>query len=125
MVGVIWIIQVVHYPSFLWVDRKHFQSFAQFHTNRITPVVLPLMVTELGSACGLVLRSDSIHSAAVANVASIVLIWLWTFFVSVPCHEKLAAEGWEEDTVRWLIHSNWLRTALWTGRGMLLLLSSS
>ena len=125
MVGVIWIIQLVHYTAFLWVSKKHFKDFSRFHANSITPIVLPLMVTELGSACGmLLLNADPYHSVDVINVASIVVIWLWTFLVSVPCHDKLAAFGWEEDTIRWLIRSNWLRTVLWTGRGTALLRAS-
>lgn len=123
MVGVIWIIQLVHYPAFLWIDRVHFKAFSRFHADSITPVVLPLMVTELGSACGLLLLHN-VSALGMINVASIVVIWLWTFFVSVPCHEKLAAEGWQEDTIRWLIHSNWMRTALWTSRGAALLAAS-
>jgi hypothetical protein len=134
MVGVIWIIQLVHYPAFLWVDRKRFREFSRFHADSITPVVLPLMVTEAGSACGLLWnawkRLDGSTDAAgllnlqLLNVASVAVVWLWTFVVSVPCHERLASEGWDESTIRWLIRSNWVRTFVWTGRGLLLFTSS-
>ena len=121
MLGVIWIIQLVHYPSFLWVDKKKMREFSRFHADSITPVVLPLMVTELGSACGLLYFGGAISTAGLLNVASIAIIWLWTFLVSVPCHERLSAEGWDVGTVRWLIRSNWLRTVVWSSRSAVLL----
>jgi hypothetical protein len=123
---VIWTIQLVHYPSFLYVDKQRFQDFSKFHADAITPIVLPLMFVELISACVLLVNSENYGSYSTnccINVASIAAIWAWTFVVSVPCHERLSAKGWHEPTVVWLINSNWIRTVLWSMRSAVLLSS--
>ena len=100
----IWIIQILHYPSFLFVDQTRFSHFEQFHTKRITYIVLPLMIAELG----LVIFH---FRPLVFGIVS--LIWLSTFFLQVPCHEKLK-RGFDEKVIRKLILTNWIRTLLWT-----------
>ena len=102
--GVIWIVQLVHYPAFSWVRQREFAAFARFHADGITPVVLPLMLAEAATAW---------H---VWNVASIGLVWGATFALSVPCHERLSARGWHAATHARLVRTNWLRTAVWTAR---------
>jgi hypothetical protein len=45
----------------------------------------------------------------------VIALWLSTFLIQVPLHETLSSE-WSEETIRELIHSNWIRTTLWTLR---------
>ena len=47
MVGVIWVIQLVHYPSFHFIELKQYTTFQRFHMSRISYVVIPAMLTEL------------------------------------------------------------------------------
>ena len=100
----IWIIQILHYPSFLFVDRTRFSLFEQFHTKRISYIVLPLMIAELGLVI--------FHFRPIV-FGIVSLIWLSTFFLQVPCHEKLK-RGFDEKVIRKLILTNWIRTILWT-----------
>jgi hypothetical protein len=57
--------------------------------------------------------------AAVLGVVLIVLIWLSTVLLQIPCHTQLL-DGFDEATYRRLVSSNWIRTILWTGRGGLM-----
>lgn len=50
MVGLIWPIQVVHYPLFSSVGAEQFQEYSEDHQRLITYLVLPLMFVELGTA---------------------------------------------------------------------------
>ncbi len=100
----IWIIQILHYPSFLYVDKGQFHSFELFHTKRITIIVAPLMILEL------ILGILNFH---IISSGIIVLIWLSTFFIQVPCHDKLKL-GYDKQIIEKLIRSNWIRTILWT-----------
>ena len=50
MTGVIWIIQVVHYPLYRRVGADAFADYEREHCARIAFVVLPLMVAELACA---------------------------------------------------------------------------
>ena len=44
LTGVIWTIQIVHYPSFHYIDKLSFVNFHQFHERRISIIVMPLMM---------------------------------------------------------------------------------
>lgn len=102
----IWIIQILHYPSFLYIDKTQFHSFELFHTKRITFIVAPLMILEL------IIGIFHFHFI---TTGIIVLIWLSTFFIQVPCHDKLKL-GYDKKIIEKLIHSNWIRTILWTAK---------
>jgi hypothetical protein len=49
----------------------------------------------------------------------VMLIWLVTFFVSVPIHNELIT-GLRHELVSRLVATNWLRTITWTLRTILL-----
>ena len=36
MIGVIWVVQLVHYPSFHYIDRNRYGLFQQFHMRYIS-----------------------------------------------------------------------------------------
>lgn len=55
MTGVIWFVQVVHYPLFAAVGRKGFAAFEASHRRLTTWVVAPLMLVELVCAAWLAL----------------------------------------------------------------------
>lgn len=119
MVGLIWIVQVVHYPLFAKVGGDSFPEYQRSHTTLITFVVMPLMLTELGSAvalCALPLPLYA-HQMAVIGTALLGIIWLSTFLVQVPLHDALL-KGFVSTTHKKLVRTNWVRTIAWTLRGI-------
>src|SRR4051812_5417580 len=50
MTGVIWFVQVVHYPLFASAATTQFQAYQRTHTRLTTHVVAPAMLAELASA---------------------------------------------------------------------------
>jgi len=125
MTGLIWVIQLVHYPLFLHVGRLDAAAYQQYqfsHMRRISWIVGPVMLVELATA-GLLLayRPEGVSAALMwVNLALLGLIWLSTATLQGPCHHRLS-RGFEPDHVRRLVRSNWLRTVLWTTRAILLL----
>lgn len=119
LTGLIWTIQRVHYPSFIYIDNKDYLDFQYFHMRRITQIVAPLMLTEL--ALSLVnLYKSSFEALFIINTALVVLIWLNTFFWNIPLHKKLTLKK-EPLIIKELVISNWPRTILWTIKSLLLL----
>jgi hypothetical protein len=51
----------------------------------------------------------------------LLAVWGSTFLLQVPCHERLSA-GWDEAVHARLVATNWIRTAGWTLRLVLLAL---
>lgn len=126
MFGVIWIVQIVHYPLFSGVGREGWAAYEAAHQVRITWIVGPAMVLELATAAWLVLDPPEAFPAWAlwAGAAAIGLIWASTAFLSVPAHNALSA-GWNADAHARLVGTNWIRTALWTVRAGLVLWMAS
>jgi len=122
MVGLIWFVQVVHYPLFAGVGNLEFPSYEQRHTARTTWVVAPPMLIQGGTAVLLIWFSP-ISVAAWSLWTGLGLLgicWLSTAFIQVPCHESLS-KVFDPLIHQRLVWTNWLRTAAWTLHGVLVL----
>mgnify|MGYP006269570729 CR=1 FL=1 len=118
MTGIIWFVQVVHYPLFLGVGADVFAAYEARHRALTFWVVAPLMLAELGS--GLILLWLDGAPWTWLGAGLIGLNWASTFFIQVPLHARLDA-GYQQKYIRRLVNSNWLRTAAWSARAGLLL----
>ena len=110
--GLIWVIQLVHYPSFSYIEQSRFLNFHQHHTQSITIIVAPLMLLELGLAAWLAYNSGFNWRETIPFVL-VLLIWVSTVFIQIPIHQKLA-EGKNLELIQKLVLTNWIRTVLWT-----------
>jgi len=108
--GLIWVVQLVHYPTFEFIDNQNFTAFHQHHTSSITLIVMPLMLSELGLSIYLTKLEPTTYLGPLILVG---LIWLSTFCIQVPIHNAL---GNEKDSflIQKLVNTNWIRTILWT-----------
>lgn len=125
MVGIIWFVQVVHYPLMERVGEEQFCHYERDHLRRTMVVVAPLMFTELGTALLLlIVRPTPVPLApCLAGIVLLVLIWVISLWHR-PLHRQLAI-GYRPDLIRRLARSNWLRTLAWTARGLLVLWMAS
>lgn len=121
MAGLIWFVQVVHYPLMGVVPASGFSEYSAAHQRRTTWVVGPVMLVEAGSSLLLVLMP---HEQIVGMPARwiglglLAVIWVSTFVLQVPLHAKLA-RGFDRGVWLRLVSTNWLRTVAWTGRGVI------
>jgi hypothetical protein len=117
LTGLIWVVQLVHYPLFAHVAPDAFPGFARDHGRRITWIVAPAMAAELltGLWLPLALPPGGQRTAAVLGAALIALIWISTAAVQVPCHRRLG-RGFDAAAHARLVRSNWVRTVAWTAR---------
>ncbi len=124
MFGLIWFVQVVHYPLFLQVGPAQFPAYEAAHASRTTYVVAPLMLLELASSLALLLpgwRPAAVGAfEAWAGALLVAVIWLSTALLQVPLHNQLQA-GYSAELIRRLVATNWIRTAAWTARAILIL----
>lgn len=109
--GLIWTVQRLHYPSFSYISQKSFIDFEQFHCQRITPIVAPMMLTEL--CLSLYLFWSQGGSLRLINLFLVTFIWTITYLVSVPCHQKLEL-GYDQQVMSRLLWSNSLRSLAWS-----------
>ncbi len=124
MFGLIWFVQIVHYPLFLAVGQTQFPAYEAAHANRTGYVVAPLMLLELGSALAMLLprfRPAGVSlTGAWLGAALVGVIWLSTACVQVPLHNRLH-HGYSTEAIGRLVATNWVRTAAWTWRTGLVL----
>lgn len=120
MAGLIWFVQVVHYPLFGAVGRDGFAAYERRHQRRTAWVVGPVMLMELVTGVMLVVdRPDHVSGWAVwAGLGLLGLIWLSTAALQVPRHRQLET-GYDAGAHRALVATNWFRTIAWTARGVL------
>lgn len=122
LVGLIWTIQVVHYPLFGAVGEAGFVDYQVKHQAFITPVVGPPMIIEIVTAILLVSFCPTVipKRTAILGVVLVVVIWLSTAFIQVPCHNELTT-GFNASVHDRLVASNWIRTIAWSLRGGLVI----
>ena len=122
LIGVIWFVQIVHYPLFNKVGIEHFRLYEIHHTRLTTLVVGPPMLVEMISAIWLVLEPPLyVEQWEIWGALSLLLlVWVSTVFLQVPQHKVLTL-GFHQKVYERLVTSNWLRTCAWTCRGMFLL----
>lgn len=120
MTAVVWVIQLVHYPLMRYVEDGRFPRFERAHQQRISLIVTPMMLVEAGCAALLLFMPDIPKPLAAGGLGFLAGIWLSTFLVQVPCHDRLLT-GRCDRTIDRLVRTNWLRTVLWSLRSALAL----
>lgn len=124
MTGLIWFVQLVHYPLMAKVGPDGFAEYQRLHERRTGWAVGPAMLVEAVAAVLLVIAGSDGFPAGIAwvGLALVILLWLSTALIQVPCHRKLE-HGFDAGVHRRLVVSNWLRTALWSARGVLVVVA--
>jgi hypothetical protein len=122
MVGLIWFVQAVHYPLFRYVPSEGWIRYENAHTKKTGRVVAFPMLLELATTIWLAIRLWSTPDFGwfLASGILLLVIWVSTALWQVPLHRKLEKEC-HPGAVFWLEKSNWIRTAAWTLRGLIVL----
>ena len=117
MVGVIWVIQLVHYPSFHYIDRNRYELFQDFHMRNISWIVFPVMSVELVTGILFIQSSifGPINTLFFISMILLALIWFLTAALFISIHKNLS-KGFNKDIINKLVNLNWLRTILWSLR---------
>jgi hypothetical protein len=122
MTGLIWLIQVVHYPLFSMVSPENFTEYSTKHANSITPIVAIPMIIELITSFVLLFSLPNwvTNQQAIFLFVIILLIFASTFFIQVPLHNTLQL-GYNKELISKLVFSNWIRTVLWTAKSVIMI----
>ena len=120
MTGLIWFVQLVHYPLMARVGEAQYVAYQKAHMARTSWAVGPAMLLEAASALGLVICLPMGTQLALAwrAFALLVLVWVATAIFSVPAHNRLLTE-FDSNAHRRLVLTNWIRTVGWSARAIL------
>ncbi len=120
MTGLIWFVQVVHYPLFDAVGTSGFANYAQAHQRRTSFVVGPFMAAEGVTALwmAIVPPTGVPRWLAVLGLAVLAVVLGSTVLLQVPQHAALA-NGHDESRTTRLVRTNWIRTIGWSVRSII------
>jgi len=124
MTGVIWLVQLYLYRYLNLIDSANFGKHHRRYNDIMGLVVGPAMLIELVSCAALpFLFTEAGRLPAIASIGVLVVIWISTFALQVPCHMKLR-DRYDAAIHQRLVQSNWIRTAGWTARAVLLIVAA-
>ncbi|MGJ8641018.1 MAG: hypothetical protein ACSHYA_16625 [Opitutaceae bacterium] len=113
MVVVLWLVQLIIYPSFLRIEADKLVDWHKVYTFRVSFVIIPLMFGQMGLWLFSVYQAPNV--TVVVGLLLVVICWILTFTISVPLHRKVERGEGSETVLRALIGTNWYRTVCWTG----------
>lgn len=121
LVGLIWFVQVVHYPIFKEVGKQNFHQFHVAHTTLTGKIVILPMLVELGLSFWLVWELENFDS--IIALLFTILLWMLTAWIFVPLHGKLGDKknGYDLEIIKKLVFRNWFRTVFWSLRLLFLI----
>tara|TARA_B100001939_G_scaffold183569_1_gene158097 strand:+ start:440 stop:865 length:426 start_codon:yes stop_codon:yes gene_type:complete len=120
MVAIIWIVQILHYPTFKYIDQKRYEEFQDFHMKRISYIIIPIMLVELSSGVIVLIIDSSLYTPFGVSLVLLIFIWILTALLFSKVHAYLL-KGYDEDSINKLIDLNWIRTIFWTVRLIILI----
>jgi len=112
LVVLIWMVQLVVYPSFTFYNLNNLRRWHDNYTKQITFIVIPLMIGQL-TAIGMQLWSNLTWYTMFSGLL-VFLLWGSTFLKFVPLHNRITAGDFDEKTLDDLVRYNWGRTVLWS-----------
>lgn len=120
MAGLIWFVQIVHYPLFGEVGPAQFPRYERLHQKWTTWVVAPVMLVELITAVLLPVFSPAdVHPAwGWGGLLLVGVNWMSTWCLQVPAHRSLS-QAFSRYQLQRLVATNWIRTCAWSLRGVL------
>ena len=121
LIGIMWFSQVVHYPLYKKI-KEGFVEYERSHIRRAALLIGPIMVIEAITAFFLVgaAPGGTLATLAGVNLILLILIWLSTFLFQITLHQKLSIR-FSPRVLRNLMTSNWVRTLLWTLKGVIMI----
>lgn len=110
----IWLVQLVIYPVYTYLQRADFARWHPVYTRRVTLVVLPVMLGQV-TVYGLLLMTAPAVDVVV-NALFVAAIWSVTFLGAVPLHTLLDDPELSDHlpASRRINRVNAWRTGLWT-----------
>lgn len=121
MTGLIWFVQIVHYPLMAKVGHEEFVQYEQAHTRSTTWVVGPLMIAELLSSLYLLAQSDrDVILLPLLGLIALGGIWGSTLLLQIPAH-RILEQRFDQKVHARLVQTNWIRTVLWSLRSLIAL----
>ncbi len=112
LVILIWMVQLIIYPSFNYYSKTDLIQWHHIYTGRITIVVFPLMASQLGISIIQLAADPSIFH--ILYGVFVAFSWVITMALFVPMHNQLSSKDFDSKIPKNLVKFNWIRTIAWS-----------
>ncbi|NNE77226.1 MAG: hypothetical protein HKN31_09160 [Pricia sp.] len=112
LVVLIWLVQLVIYPSFKFYANEELLMWHKLYVSRIALVVIPLMIGQIIISAVQLTMSQSLYT--VGSFLIVVFLWIFTFTHFAPLHKRISKSSANAAKIEKLVKRNWGRTILWT-----------
>jgi uncharacterized membrane protein len=112
LVVLIWMVQLIIYPSFLYYKSENLIAWHQKYSSRIAIIVVPLMIFQL--LYGLMISFYYPVTNHFIYIGIVIFLWAFTFLGFAPLHFKISDGNVNNKLLITLIHRNWVRTLFWS-----------
>lgn len=112
LVVLIWMVQLIVYPSFLFYNKENLVQWHNIYTKRIAVIVVPLMLIQLVLSILNTIVSFSIINLTIALL--VLFLWVFTFTSFAPVHFKISENRFQQTQLQQLVNRNWIRTIIWS-----------
>ena len=112
LVILIWMTQLIVYPSFSEYSVSELLNWHASYTMRITIIVMPLMFGQVGIHLYELMKERT--TLGMISFGLIILAWANTFFFAVPLHNQITQGIEVLEAAEQLVTVNAYRTAFWT-----------
>lgn len=112
LVVLIWMVQLIVYPSFKKYSKKDLIVWHKIYVKRIAVIVGPLMIGQLLIATWQLYLVKSPYTILV--FIFILFLWGFTFTHFAPLHQRISNASFTLANLAQLERRNWMRTVLWT-----------
>lgn len=108
----IWMIQLIVYPSFLFYTAKELIAWHKMYTKAIALIVIPLMLGQLGIIIYQVFLVQNTYT--LTSIILVVFLWGITLLKFAPMHQQISEGNTHVQLLKKLVQNNWIRTLIWT-----------
>ena len=112
LVVLIWLVQLIIYPSFCTMQSQDLVKWHVSYTQRISIVVIPLMLGQLFIVVYQVW--NEVSPVKLVTLVLVLVVWLITFLFFIPAHNKIASGNFDQRSLKKMVRVNWWRTVLWS-----------
>ena len=112
LVVLIWMVQLIVYPSFLFYNKENLVKWHNIYTKRIAVIVVPLMLIQLVISILNTIVSFSIINLTIGLL--VLFLWVFTFTSFAPVHFKISENRFQQTQLQQLVNRNWIRTIIWS-----------
>ena len=108
----IWMIQLIVYPSFLFYTAKELIAWHKMYTKAIALIVIPLMLGQLGIPIYQVFLLQNTYT--LTSIILVVFLWGITLLKFAPMHQQISEGNTHVQLLKKLVQINWIRALIWT-----------